>query len=286
MKKHRRGLTAAAIGAIFLLGLALLLYPSLSNYWNTVRQAKSILGYSDSVSLLQAEEPARLRAEAEEFNRALAERPSPYALPEDMEADYAASLCAEGSDVMCYLEIPTLGVTLPVRHGTESETLQRSVGHLEWSSLPVGGKSTHCVLSGHRGLPSSELLTNIDRLERGDVFRLHVLGETLTYRVDRIAVVEPDDFSLLGVEEGEDYVTLLTCTPYGINSHRLLVRGTRVLSGAAASAGGSAELQNELKIYDGRLTALAGAGVFALIALPLAALLARRRGKGGGVCGG
>ena len=284
MKKQRRWLTAAAIGAIFLLGLALLLYPSLSNYWNTVRQAKSILSYSDSVSKLQAEEQERLRAAAEGYNHALLDRNSPYALPEEMADDYAAALLAEGSDVMCYLQIPALGVTLPVRHGTESETLQRSVGHLEWSSLPVGGESTHCVLSGHRGLPSSELLTNIDRLERGDVFKLHVLGETLTYRVDRIAVVEPGDFSLLAVEEGEDFVTLLTCTPYGINSHRLLVRGTRVISGASASEGGSLELPNELKVYDGRLAALIGASALALVALPLAALLARRRGRGGAAC--
>lgn len=285
--KSRRGLTAAAIAGVFLLGLALLLYPSLSRYWNTVRQAKSILGYSDSVSKLQAEEQARLREAAQAFNRALTERPSPYVLPEELEADYAAALLIGGSDVMCYLEIPILDITLPVRHGTESETLQHSVGHLAWSSLPIGGESTHCVLSGHRGLPSSELLTNIDRLERGDVFRIHVLGETLTYRVDRIAVVEPGDFSLLGVEPGEDYVTLLTCTPYGINSHRLLVRGARVQDGAALSGeGGGPELPNELEVYDGRLTALVAAAALALVVLPLTALLARRRGRGGAACDG
>ena len=281
MKNRRDRVTAAAIGGMLLLGLALLLYPPLSSWWNAARQAQSILDYSDSVARLKAEEQQRLRGAAEEFNGALLDRGSPYALPEELAGECPHMLLTGDSDVICYLEIPALDLTLPVRHGVESGTLQRSVGHLEWSSLPVGGESTHCVLSGHRGLPSSELLTNIDRLERGDLFRLHVLGETLTYRVDQVAVVEPGDFSLLGIEEGEDLVTLLTCTPYGINSHRLLVRGTRA-DGGAASAGGGVELPNELRLYDGRLTALAAAGVLAAVVLPLTAVFTRRRGKGGG----
>ena len=281
MKNRRDRVTAAAIGGMLLLGLALLLYPPLSSWWNAARQAQSILDYSDSVARLKAEEQQRLRGAAEEFNGALLDRVSPYALPEELAGEYPHMLLTGDSDVICYLEIPALDLTLPVRHGVESGTLQRSVGHLEWSSLPVGGESTHCVLSGHRGLPSSELLTNIDRLERGDLFRLHVLGETLTYRVDQVAVVEPGDFSLLGIEEGEDLVTLLTCTPYGINSHRLLVRGTRA-DGGAASAGGGVQLPNELRLYDGRLTALAAAGALAAVVLPLTAVFTRRRGKGGG----
>ena len=281
MKNRRDRVTAAAIGGMLLLGLALLLYPPLSSWWNAARQAQSILDYSDSVARLKAEEQQRLRGAAEEFNRALLDRVSPYALPEELAGEYPHMLLTGDSDVMCYLEIPALDLTLPVCHGVDSGTLQKSVGHLEWSSLPVGGEGTHCVLSGHRGLPSSELLTNIDRLERGDLFRLHVLGKTLTYRVDQVAVVEPGDFSLLGIEEGEDLVTLLTCTPYGINSHRLLVRGTRA-DGGAASAGGGVELPNELRLYDGRLTALAAAGALAAVVLPLTAVFTRRRGKGGG----
>lgn len=281
MKNRRDRVTAAAIGGMLLLGLALLLYPPLSSWWNAARQAQSILDYSDSVARLKAEEQQRLRGAAEEFNRALLDRVSPYALPEELAGEYPHMLLTGDSDVMCYLEIPALDLTLPVCHGVDSGTLQKSVGHLEWSSLPVGGEGTHCVLSGHRGLPSSELLTNIDRLERGDLFRLHVLGETLTYRVDQVAVVEPGDFSLLGIEEGEDLVTLLTCTPYGINSHRLLVRGTRA-DGGAASAGGGVELPNELRLYDGRRTALAAAGALAAVVLPLTAVFTRRRGKGGG----
>lgn len=281
MKNRRDRVTAAAIGGMLLLGLALLLYPPLSSWWNAARQAQSILDYSDSVARLKAEEQQRLRGAAEEFNRALLDRVSPYALPEELAGEYPHMLLTGDSDVMCYLEIPALDLTLPVCHGVDSGTLQKSVGHLEWSSLPVGGEGTHCVLSGHRGLPSSELLTNIDRLERGDLFRLHVLGKTLTYRVDQVAVVEPGDFSLLGIEEGEDLVTLLTCTPYGINSHRLLVRGTRA-DGGAASAGGGVELPNELRLYDGRRTALAAAGALAAVVLPLTAVFTRRRGKGGG----
>lgn len=281
MKNRRDRVTAAAIGGMLLLGLALLLYPPLSSWWNAARQAQSILDYSNSVARLKAEEQQRLRGAAEEFNRALLDRVSPYALPEELAGEYPHMLLTGDGDVMCYLEIPALDLTLPVCHGVDSGTLQKSVGHLEWSSLPVGGEGTHCVLSGHRGLPSSELLTNIDRLERGDLFRLHVLGETLTYRVDQVAVVEPGDFSLLGIEEGEDLVTLLTCTPYGINSHRLLVRGTRA-DGGAASAGGGVELPNELRLYDGRRTALAAAGALAAVVLPLTAVFTRRRGKGGG----
>ena len=278
MKKRWDRLSTAAIGGIFLLGVALLLYPPLSSRWNAARQARSILDYGDAVARLQVEEQRRLRTEAEEYNRALLERISPYALPEELAGEYPDTLLTGDSDVMCYLEIPALDLTLPVRHGVETETLQRSVGHLEWSSLPVGGESTHCVLSGHRGLPSSELLTNIDQLGEGDLFYIHVLGERLTYRVDRVAVVVPGDFSLLGIEEGRDLVTLLTCTPYGINSHRLLVRGTR-LDGGTDAAAGIAELSNELKVYDGRLTALAAVGALALAVLPLTALLAGRGRK-------
>ena len=197
MKKSKKDrLFTAGLILMLLAGLSLLLYPSVSSYLNSVRQAQSILTYDNEVAALRQEDYQRLRQQA---------------------------LLAGGSDVMAYLEVPSIGVTLPICHGTETSTLQKAVGHLEWSSLPVGGSSTHCVLSGHRGLPSSELLTNLDHLEYGDAFYLHVLGDTLEYRVDRVTIVEPGDFQLLGIEEGKDYVTLITCTPYGINSHRLLV---------------------------------------------------------------
>ncbi len=246
MKRQTCGRASGVlIFLLFLAGLSLLLYPSVSNYWNTARQTRAILSYDDSVSRLREEEARRLLEEAEDFNRSLLNRPSSYVLTEDQAARYPSTLLTEGSDVMAYLEIPAIGATLPVYHGTENDTLQKSVGHLEWSSLPIGGESTHCVLSGHRGLPSSELLTNIDHLEPGDLFYIHVLGQRLAYQVDQISVVEPDDFSLLGIEEGKDYVTLLTCTPYGINTHRLLVRGVRVQDGGTVT--GTVNSPNELQ---------------------------------------
>ena len=246
MKRQTCGRASGVlIFLLFLAGLSLLLYPSISNYWNTARQTRAVRAYDTEVARLREEDARRLRQEAEDFNRALLDRPSPYALPDELAARYPSTLLTEGSDVMAYLEIPAIGATLPVYHGTENDTLQKSVGHLEWSSLPIGGESTHCVLSGHRGLPSSELLTNIDHLEPGDLFYIHVLGQRLAYQVDQISVVEPDDFSLLGIEEGKDYVTLLTCTPYGINTHQLLVRGVRVQDGGTVT--GTVNPPNELQ---------------------------------------
>ena len=220
-----KGLTIAIV-IIFIAGLSLLLYPFVSNYWNSLHQSQAIVDYDRDVVSMDRETHERLWAEAEEWNRTVAH--TGYTLEEAGLEEYYTLLDPNDRDILGYLDIPSLGITLPVAHGTEEGTLQTAVGHLEWSSLPVGGESTHCVLSGHRGLPSSELLTNIDRMEVGDLFTLHVLDETLNYAVDNIAVVEPDDFSLLGVTEGKDHVTLLTCTPYGINSHRLLVRGVRL----------------------------------------------------------
>ena len=220
-----KGLTVAII-VIFIAGLSFLLYPFVSNYWNSLHQAQAIVDYDRDVVALDKETNARLWAEAEQWNSSVAHRG--LALDESLSETYYSLLDPNDRDILGYLDIPSLGITLPVAHGTEEGTLQTAVGHLEWSSLPIGGLGSHCVLSGHRGLPSSELLTNIDRLEKGDLFTLHVLDEQLDYAVDNIAVVEPNDFSLLGITDGKDYVTLLTCTPYGINSHRLLVRGVRL----------------------------------------------------------
>ena len=271
MKKSKKDrLFTAGLILMLLAGLSLLLYPSVSNYLNSVRQAQSILTYDNEVAALRQEDYQRLRQQAEAYNVSLLDRPSPYGLTDAQQALYPTTLLAGGSDVMAYLEVPSIGVTLPICHGTETATLQKAVGHLEWSSLPVGGDSTHCVLSGHRGLPSSELLTNLDHLEYGDAFYLHVLGDTLEYRVDRVAIVEPGDFQLLGIEEGKDYVTLITCTPYGINSHRLLVRGVRVAAGEHGSA--ALPLINEVRSLDMKYVILAvplalAVGVFLVLTL-------------------
>lgn len=245
MKNKKTWITAVLVALLLLAGLSLLLYPTASNYWNTIRQARSILSYDDEIVRLEETENRRLLQEAEDYNRSLLERPSAYSLTEAQQTVYPSTLLAGSSDVMAYLEIPSIDVKLPILHGVEADTLQRAVGHLEWSSLPVGGESTHCVLSGHRGLPSSELLTNIDRLTYGDVFYIHVLGRRLEYRVERITVVEPGDLSQLAIVPGVDCVTLLTCTPYGINSHRLLVTGVRIQTDR--SGGAALELTNETK---------------------------------------
>ena len=221
MKKGRIG--TIAIILVFVAGLSLLLYPTISNYWNSRLQSQVIVDYSDSVSKMNKELYDRLRAEAEIYNRVLAgDRTVGTA------GDYESVLDPAGNGVMGYIEIPSIGCTLPIAHGTSDNVLKDSVGHLDWSSMPVGGVDSHCVISAHRGLPSAELFTNIDQLVLGDRFYLHVLGEKLEYKVDKINVVEPHDVSTLTIEKGRDLVTLVTCTPYGINSHRLLVRGTRV----------------------------------------------------------
>ena len=211
---------------IFAAGLSLLLYPTIADAYNSYLQSQIILSYSEQVDAMETAVYEAEMAQAKAYNARLLEREHPYKLTEELEAQYWQML--DISQIMGYVEIPTIDVTLPIAHGTEKDTLEDYVGHLKWSSLPVGGESTHSVISGHRGLPSSELFTNIDRLEIGDVFYIHVLGQTLEYWVDQINVVLPTDYTNLGIVEGRDYVTLMTCTPYGINSHRLLVRGIRI----------------------------------------------------------
>lgn len=211
---------------IFAAGLSLLLYPTIADAYNSYLQSQIILSYSEQVDAMETAVYEAEMAQAKAYNARLLEREHPYKLTEELEEQYWQML--DISQIMGYVEIPTIDVTLPIAHGTEKDTLEDYVGHLKWSSLPVGGESTHSVISGHRGLPSSELFTNIDRLEIGDVFYIHVLGQTLEYWVDQINVVLPTDYTNLGIVEGRDYVTLMTCTPYGINSHRLLVRGIRI----------------------------------------------------------
>ena len=213
---------------IFVAGLSLLLYPTISNAYNDYLHSKAIVEYAEQVDNMEQEMFLKEWEKTEAYNRSLAERSNPFALSQTQEQQYWELLDLTGKGIMAYVEIPAVDVVLPIAHGTEESTLKEYVGHIEWSSLPIGGESTHCVVSGHRGLPSSELFTNIDHLELGDEFYIHVLGETLHYQVCNIAVVEPQDQRLLRIVEGKDLVTLVTCTPYGINSHRLLVQGIRM----------------------------------------------------------
>ena len=225
MRKHASTMILILILAV---GLSLMLYPSFSNWWNEAHQSRAIAAYSQEVSKLDENRYDELWQQAWEYNRSLVGRKNAYLLDDSQKAEYERLLDVSGMGIMGYIEIPSLKVSLPMYHGTEESVLQVAVGHLEWTSLPVGGESTHCVLSGHRGLPSAKLFTDLDRLVVGDRFRLGVLDQVLTYEVDQILIVEPQDTEALLIEEGKDLCTLVTCTPYGINTHRLLVRGHRV----------------------------------------------------------
>ena len=228
MKKKKGNLITVLLVLILLVGLSLLLYPTVSDYWNSFHQTKAITTYAEEVTNLDRDRYDEIWAAAERYNASLAGRDKISLLTDAQKAEYEGLLDISGLGVMGYIEIPEIDCSLPIYHGTDESVLQIAVGHLEWSSLPVGGESTHCVLSGHRGLPSAKLFTNLDKLQTGDVFMLRVLDEVLTYEVDQILIVEPQETDALRVEEGKDYCTLVTCTPYGINTHRLLVRGHRI----------------------------------------------------------
>lgn len=232
MKKKAGNLV---ICIIFLAGLSLLLYPFVSNQWNNYRQKQLLSGYEQVVSEKEAAEGIDYDAErkkAEEYNEALLPcvLPDSFALAESSGVDpvYMNTLNIAGDEMMGSVEIPKINIKIPIYHTTEEDVLNKGAGHLEGSSLPVGGANTHAVISAHRGLPSASLFTDLDQLKEGDHFLIHVLNETLCYEVDKISVVKPEDTSALAVEDGQDLVTLLTCTPYGVNTERLLVRGHRV----------------------------------------------------------
>lgn len=223
------------IGIIFLAGLSLLLYPFVANQWNNYRQKQLISSYEQTVSQKEASNGIDYDAElkkAEAYNEALLPSilPDSFAIADASEEDqtYMNTLNIAGDEMMGIVEIPKIDIKLPIYHTTEEDVLKQAAGHLEGSSLPIGGKSTHSVISAHRGLPSASLFTDLDQLKKGDHFLIHVLNETLCYEVDKISVVKPEETSALAVEEGEDLVTLLTCTPYGVNTERLLVRGHHV----------------------------------------------------------
>lgn len=233
MKKH---LSTILLLLILVAGMALLLYPTASDYWNSFHQSRAIAGYAESVSSMTAMDYERIWQDAQAYNERLLERANPFRVLEEDEADYNAELNVGNNGIMGYIEISKINCSLPIYHGTSTGVLQVAVGHLQGSTLPVGGPSTHCVLSGHRGLPSARLFTDLDQLIEGDTFMLRILNETLTYEVDQIHIVLPEEMGDLAVEEGKDYCTLVTCTPYGINTHRLLVRGMRIENPESASS--------------------------------------------------
>jgi len=222
--------TLSTIILIILLcvGLALLLYPSISDYWNAKHSARVISSYKQTVDTMDDAAYKTMWQSAQDYNDKLNARDNVFALSEGLGAEYKAQLDPDGNGIMGYVEIDKIDVYLPIYHGTAENELQSGVGHLEWTSLPVGGEGTHCVISGHRGLPSARLFSDLDALVEGDTFRLCILDQTLTYEVDQIRIVLPEETSNLVPEQGKDYCTLVTCTPYGVNTHRLLIRGHRV----------------------------------------------------------
>jgi sortase A len=230
--------------------VSLLLYPTVSDYWNEFHQSRAIAGYVEAVDDMGDEEAEKLIEEAREYNEQLLSKADRWNLSDEELAEYESILDITGTGIMAYVEIPNISVYLPIYHGTDDAVLQIGAGHIEGSSLPVGGESTHSVLSGHRGLKSAKLFTDIDQLTEGDVFMLHVLNETLTYQVDQIRIVLPEELDDLKIETGEDYCTLITCTPYGVNTHRLLVRGHRIENEETAGVITSEAVQvNKIIVY-------------------------------------
>ena len=224
MKKNRSNIILILI---FLVGLSVMLYPTVSDYINQKNQSRAVASYSEEVENLSDVDYQAYFDAADDYNRRLAETPDAFYRPEEVSG-YTDTLDVSGTGIMGYITISKIGVELPIYHGTSDGVLQVAAGHLEGSSLPVGGAGTHAVISAHRGLPSAKLFTNLDELEVGDTFTITVLDRVLTYEVDQISIVLPTETDLLQPVEGKDYVTLMTCTPYGINTHRLLVRGKRI----------------------------------------------------------
>lgn len=244
MRYVKKYFSTILLTAVFLAGSGLLLYPTISDWWNAWHQSRAIASYEAGVERLDREDYSGLFQAAREYNRELLHDNGRFHPDREQTTHYSTLLLTGNSDVIATVEIPSIKVRLPVYHSTDEAVLQNGIGHMEGSSLPVGGASTHCALSGHRGLPSARLFTDLNQMGEGDRFYIHVLGETLAYETDRITVVEPQDMEGLEIIRGEDYCTLVTCTPYGINSHRLLVRGKRIEAAAgqmeadAAVAGG------------------------------------------------
>ena len=227
-KKIKSGYITVALVAIMLLGIGIIAYPSISDWWNSKHASRAINNYTETVENTDTEELRKLLEAAYEYNRSILEKENPYRMTDEDLERYYSLLDVSGTGLMGYVQIPSVNINVPFYHGTDEDNLQTAAGHVDWTSLPVGGESTHSVLSGHRGLPSARLFTDLDKVKEGDIFILNVLDQKIYYEVDQIRIVLPDDVSELSIVRGEDYCTLVTCTPYGINSHRMLIRGKRV----------------------------------------------------------
>ena len=274
-KKILSRLSTFMIILIFLAGVSFLAYPTVSNLWNQAHQSRAIATYSKQVEKLDDSENKKMLKAARKYNKSLLKKSDHWKLSKKDKKKYESLLDVSGTGIMGYIEVPKIDCSLPIYHGTDEGALQIAIGHLEGSSLPVGGKSTHCVLSGHRGLPSARLFTDLDQMEKGDIFILNILGRKLAYEVDQIKVVLPEEMSDLEIEEGKDLCTLVTCTPYGINTHRLLVRGHRTEYVEKKVEEEQKEIQT--KKTDIRLMIAGGAGVLILLIIIIVIVIKRRR---------
>ena len=271
-KKH---ISTIIIALIFLAGLGFLLYPTVSNLWNRAHQSRAIATYTKQVEKLDDSQNKEMLKAARKYNKSLLKKSDHWKLSKKDKKKYESLLDVSGTGIMGYIEVPKIDCSLPIYHGTDEGALQIAIGHLEGSSLPVGGKSTHCVLSGHRGLPSARLFTDLDQMEEGDIFILNILGRKLAYEVDQIKVVLPEEMSDLEIEEGKDLCTLVTCTPYGINTHRLLVRGHRTKYVEKTVEEEQKKVQT--KKTDIRLMIAGGTGVLILLIIIIVIVIKRRR---------
>lgn len=275
MKKHWLNIL---IAVLLILGVALLLYPAFSNYVHSRNVARIITDYNKVSSDTSAERKLQMIKEAEDYNGKLAKITQNFYDPSQVTG-YKKTLDLTGTGIMGYVNIPKIDVELPIYHGTDQGVLQIGVGHMEGSSLPVGGGSTHCVLSGHRGLPSSRLFTDLDEIEVGDSFTITVMDRLLTYQVDQIKIVLPEEIDDLYIKDGMDYCTLVTCTPYGINTHRLLVRGVRTDDGIDRSAG--IAVSSEAIRIDSAITSTVIAVPAFIIVVAVTVIVERRRTRHG-----
>lgn len=262
---------------IFMIGLSLLLYPGASNFWNSIHQTYAIVDYEASLEGLSPTDYTVYWEAAEDYNRELAGLEEPLKNYDQIDG-YKAVLNVRNNGMMGYITIPDLNVELPIYHGTSESVLSKAAGHLEGSSLPVGGENTHCVISAHRGLPSAKLFTNLDQVEVGDRFSMKILDRTLTYEVFEISVVKPDEIERLGIEEGKDLCTLVTCTPYGINSHRLLVHGKRIKETMEIEI--QPVVETELEVSQPSQEIMIGIAAVTMVLLGLLCIIWKRREKG------
>ena len=277
MFKIKKYLSDIGVAIILIAGVGLLAYPTIADYVNELHSSKAIGSYVEKTKDLSKEEKENLLEEAREYNKSLVDKINRYYLNEEEKKRYNHILNITKTGIMAYIEIPKLNVYMPVYHGTDEGVLQIAAGHLPGSSFPVGGESTHSLISGHSGLPSAKLFTDIDKLQEGDLFFVHVFDEVLAYRVNQIKVVLPDDVETLEIEKGKDYVTLITCTPYGVNSHRLLVRGERTAYKEPES-----KIEDRIEKNNRKYTMLSAGVILALIStgfLISVFLIKRRRRK-------